>query len=294
MNYTINDYQNMIEKALESYLPQDKYTYQTLVDSMQYSLMCGGKRIRPLLSLLFCKLCGKDPSVCLPYACAVEMIHTYSLIHDDLPCMDDDDYRRGRLSNHKVYGEDMATLSGDALQTLAFEIMLRDSSVSLVTPAIATKAAHTLAKYAGVHGMVGGQVIDIESENKQVELDIITELHLKKTAALIKAACEIGCICAKATDAQVEAASVFAESIGLAFQIVDDILDVTSTSEELGKPVGSDADNNKSTYVTLLGIDECRRLVKELTDKAIKALDTFDADKTELVDLAKSLANRKK
>ena len=287
------NYQNVIETALKDFLPQGRYTEQTLIDSMEYSLMCGGKRIRPLLTLLFCELSGENPEKALPYACAVEMIHTYSLIHDDLPCMDDDDYRRGKKSNHKVFGEDIATLSGDALQSLAFEIMLSDKAVQMVNPQKAAKAAFTLAKYCGVLGMVGGQVIDIEHENKNAGIEILREMDEKKTAALIKAACEMGCIIGGADDVQIEAASRYAHNIGIAFQIVDDILDVTSTSEDLGKPVGSDSDNNKSTYVSLLGIDKCRELVATLTDEAIEALSVFNNDTTTLVDLALSLKIRK-
>lgn len=286
-------YQEMIEKSLKAYLPQGSYTEQTLIDSMEYSLMCGGKRIRPLLTLLFCELCGEDADVALPYACAVEMIHTYSLIHDDLPCMDDDDYRRGKLSNHKVFGECIATLAGDSMQSLAFEIMLSDDAVSKTTPQRAIKAAHTLAKYCGTLGMVGGQVIDIESENKNAPLSTLQEMDEKKTAALIKAACEMGCIIGGADETKIDAATKYAHSIGIAFQIVDDILDVTATSEDLGKPVGSDSDNNKSTYVSLLGIDKCKQLVDELTQDAIDALSAFKNDTSALADLALSLKNRK-
>lgn len=287
------DYQIMIETALKSYLPHGEYTEKTLIDSMDYSLMCGGKRIRPLLTLLFCELCSEETKKALPYACAVEMIHTYSLIHDDLPCMDDDDYRRGKPSNHKVYGEDIATLSGDALQSLAFEIMLSDEAVEKVSAKRAAKAAYTLAKYSGALGMVGGQVIDIESEGKNADLDILQEMDEKKTAALIKASCEMGCIVGGADEEKINAATQYAHCIGLAFQIMDDILDVTSTSEELGKPVGSDNDNEKSTYVSLLGIDKCKTLVDELTAKAINALNVFDKDTTALSNLALSLAQRK-
>ena len=287
-----SNYQLMIETALKKYLPSGKFTEQTLIDSMEYSLMCGGKRIRPLLTLLFCELCGEDAKKALPFACAVEMIHTYSLIHDDMPCMDDDDYRRGKPSNHKVYGEDIATLSGDALQSLAFEIMTSDAVADSVAPKNALKAANTLAKYCGVLGMVGGQVIDIQHEGKKADITILQEMDEKKTAALIKASCEMGCIVAGADEEKINAATQYAHSIGIAFQIVDDILDVTSTSEELGKPVGSDSENDKSTYVSLLGIDKCRELVKELTDSAIKALDVFDNDTTALSNLALSLANR--
>ncbi|MBQ2971430.1 MAG: polyprenyl synthetase family protein [Ruminococcus sp.] len=289
----IKDYCNLIETALINSLPQGEYREKTLIDSMEYSLMCGGKRIRPLLTLMFCELCGEDVKKALPYACAVEMIHTYSLIHDDMPCMDDDDYRRGKLSNHKVFGEDIATLSGDALQSLAFEIMLSEKACLSVSPDRAVKAAHTLAKYSGALGMVGGQVIDIESEGKNAPLEVLKEMDEKKTAALIKAACEMGCIVGKADDEQIIAASKYAHSIGLAFQIMDDILDVTSTSEQLGKPVGSDSENSKSTYVSLLGIDKCKELVDSLTKDAIDALSVFSGDTKPLIELALDLAQRK-
>ena len=285
-------YQNMIETALENYLPKGEYTEQTLIDSMKYSLMCGGKRVRPLLTLLFCELCNKDAKIALHYACAVEMIHTYSLIHDDLPCMDDDDFRRGKPSNHKVYGEDIATLSGDAMQSLAFEIMLSDEAAEKVSAQNACKAAFTLAKYCGTLGMVGGQVIDIEHESKNAPIEILREMDEKKTGALIKAACEMGCIVAGASDEQIAAAREYGGCIGIAFQIMDDILDVTATTQALGKPVGSDKDNDKSTYVSLLGIEKCRELVDELTKEAIDALDVFDADTSALVELAYSLAKR--
>lgn len=289
----IKEYCNLIETALINYLPQGEHREKTLIDSMEYSLMCGGKRIRPLLTLMFCELCGEDVKKALPYACAVEMIHTYSLIHDDMPCMDDDDYRRGKLSNHKVYGEDIATLSGDALQSLAFEIMLSDEAGGKVSPERAVKAAHTLAKYSGVLGMVGGQVIDIESEGKNAPLEVLREMDEKKTAALIKASCEMGCIVGGADTEQIKAASKYAHSIGIAFQIMDDILDVTSTSEELGKPVGSDSENSKSTYVTLLGIEKCKELVDDLTKQAIDALSVFSGDTKPLEGLALDLAKRK-
>ncbi len=287
------DYQNLIEKSLKDFLPQGEFREKTLIDSMEYSLMCGGKRIRPLLTLMFCELCGEDAEKALPYACALEMIHTYSLIHDDLPCMDDDDYRRGKPSNHKVFGEDIATLSGDALQSLAFEIMLSDEAVEKVSAQRAVKAAHTLSKYCGTLGMVGGQVIDIESEGKSAPLETLQEMDEKKTAALIKAGCEMGCIIGGADEMKIQGASEYAHCIGIAFQIMDDILDVTSTSEELGKPVGSDNDNEKSTYVSLLGIEKCKQLVDELTKKAIESLSVFEGDTAPLSDLAYSLANRK-
>ena len=220
------------------------------------------------------------------------MIHTYSLIHDDLPCMDDDDMRRGKPSNHKVFGEDIALLAGDALLTLAFETLTSDKAAALSGDKACRLAANTLARYAGVTGMVGGQVIDLKNENTNAPLEVLREMDEKKTACLIQAACELGCIAANATEERRRAAAKYGECIGVAFQIQDDILDCTSSDEELGKPVGSDAENSKSTYVSLLGIDKCRELVDSLTREATDALSAFDADTTSLHDFALALARR--
>lgn len=279
-----------IEEALVKYLPSENCLEKNLIQSMEYSLTAGGKRIRPLLVLEFCVLCGGNIDEAMPMACAVEMIHTYSLIHDDLPCMDNDDFRRGRPSNHKVYGEDIALLAGDALQSLAFQ-----TATSNITPVNAYKvlqAVNNLSKYCGANGMVGGQVIDIENEGKKASIDIIKEMDRKKTGAIIKSACEMGCIIAGASNKEIESAKTFGESLGLAFQIQDDILDVTADQTKLGKPVGSDKDNDKSTYVSLLGLEECRKLVDQLTEKAISSLDSFKGDSTTLKSLALSLAKR--
>lgn len=284
------DFNAIIEKALIDYLPEKDCLEKNLILSMEYSLKAGGKRIRPRLVLEFCSLCGGDINDALPLACALEMIHTYSLIHDDLPCMDNDDYRRGKPSNHKVYGEDIALLAGDALQSLAFE-----TATSHITPENAyrvAKAVNNLASYCGATGMVGGQVIDIENEGKSSEIEILKEMDRKKTGAIIKSACEMGCILAGASQTEIEKAKQFGESIGLAFQIQDDILDVTADQEKLGKPVGSDKENEKSTYVSLLGLDKCRELVDELTNKAIESLEFFSGDSTQLKALALSLAKR--
>ncbi len=284
------DFNAIIEKALIDYLPKKDCLEKNLILSMEYSLKAGGKRIRPRLVLEFCSLCGGDINDALPLACALEMIHTYSLIHDDLPCMDNDDYRRGKPSNHKVFGEDIALLAGDALQSLAFE-----TATSHITPENAyrvAKAVNNLANYCGATGMVGGQVIDIENEGKSSEIEILKEMDRKKTGAIIKSACEMGCILAGASQAEVEKAQQFGESIGLAFQIQDDILDVTADQDKLGKPVGSDKENEKSTYVSLLGLDRCRELVNELTNKAIESLEFFSGDSTQLKTLALSLAKR--
>ncbi len=285
------NFNTLIEENLQKYIPSKNVTERNLIQSMEYSLTAGGKRIRPLLVLEFCQLCGGVIEEALPLACAVEMIHTYSLIHDDLPCMDNDDYRRGKLSNHKVFGEDIALLSGDALQSLAFQTAT--SGVTAENAYRVARAVNNLAYYCGACGMVGGQVIDIEHENKMADITILREMDSKKTSAIIKSACEMGCIIAGADDTAIENAKTFGESIGLAFQIQDDILDVTANPEILGKPVGSDKENQKSTYVSLLGIEKCKTLVKELTAAAIESLEKFDGDATALKNLALSLAERK-
>ena len=284
------NFNTLIEENLRNYIPPKNVTERNLIQSMEYSLTAGGKRIRPLLVLEFCQLCGGAIEEALPLACAVEMIHTYSLIHDDLPCMDNDDYRRGKLSNHKVFGEDIALLSGDALQSLAFQTAT--SGITAENAYRVAKAVNNLAYYCGACGMVGGQVIDIEHENKMADITILREMDIKKTSAIIKSACEMGCIIAGADDTAIENAGIFGESIGLAFQIQDDILDVTANPETFGKPVGSDKENQKSTYVSLLGIEKCRTLVKELTVVAIESLEKFDGDATALKNLALSLAER--
>lgn len=279
-----------IEKALAGYLPDKDCLEKRLIDSMEYSLLAGGKRIRPLLVLEFCQLCGGSIEDAMPFACAVEMIHTYSLIHDDLPCMDNDDFRRGKPSNHKVYGEDTALLAGDALQALAFKTAT--SNITKENAYNTARAVNNLAEYCGANGMVGGQIIDLENEGKSSGIDILKEMDRKKTAAIIKSACEMGCIVAGADDEDVKMARVFGESIGLAFQIQDDILDVTADQSKLGKPVGSDKENEKSTYVSLLGLEECKSLVESLTVKAIDSLSGFKGDSSALKELALSLSSR--
>ena len=279
-----------IEKALTGYLPDKDCLEKRLIDSMEYSLLAGGKRIRPLLVLEFCQLCGGSIEDAMPFACAVEMIHTYSLIHDDLPCMDNDDFRRGKPSNHKVYGEDTALLAGDALQALAFKTAT--SNITKENAYNTARAVNNLAEYCGANGMVGGQIIDLENEGKSSGIDILKEMDRKKTAAIIKSACEMGCIVAGADDEDIKRARGFGESIGLAFQIQDDILDVTADQSKLGKPVGSDKENEKSTYVSLLGLEECKSLVESLTAKAIDSLSGFKGDSSALKELALSLSNR--
>ena len=289
-----NSYLSMIEKALFSYLPSSDIREGKLIDAMRYSLEAGGKRVRPMLVMEFNAVCGGKPEAALPFACAVEMIHTYSLIHDDLPCMDDDDLRRGKPSNHKVFGEDTALLAGDALQTLAFEILASDKTAKLTGDNACRRAVNTLARYSGCVGMAGGQMIDLVSENTHAPLDVVEELIGKKTACLLQAACELGCIAAGADDEKIKAASEYGKSIGYAFQIQDDILDLTSTDEVLGKPVGSDEENQKSTIVSLLGIEQSRRLVDDYTAKAIAALGRIGGNTKGLSFYALDLAKRVK
>ena len=287
------DMQNF-EKELLSYIPNVRKEMKTVVSSMEYSLMAGGKRIRPFLTVEFAKLCGGNEENAMPFACGVEMIHTYSLIHDDLPCMDNDDLRRGKPTNHKVFGEAEALLGGDGLLTLAFETVLSERAIKLNGYEKCAKAGKVLAEYAGVNGMIGGQMIDLESEEKAVPLEILQIMDENKTGALIAAACIMGCISAGASDEQIQAAKNYAMDIGIAFQIVDDMLDVTSDTVTLGKNVGSDVENNKSTYVSLLGLDECKRISFELTEKAVENLKVFEGDTEPLKKFAYYLCDRKK
>ncbi len=289
-----DEYAALIDRKLNEYLPQQDLMYADLINAMRYSLLGGGKRIRPILVLEFCRICGGDDKAALPFACAIEMIHTYSLIHDDLPCMDNDDMRRGRPSNHKVFGEDTALLAGDALLTMAFETMLSEDAVQFAGAQRAAKAAGILSRAAGTHGMVGGQVIDLMSEGKTISMETLKTMDEYKTGALVVAAAKMGCVLAGADDKQIDAAENYAKSVGLAFQIVDDILDVTSDTETLGKPVGSDSENDKCTYVSFIGLDSAKKAVDDLTSTAVEALDRFGSGAEYLVQFAKELALRKK
>ncbi|CAB1250076.1 farnesyl diphosphate synthase [Ruminococcaceae bacterium BL-4] len=283
----------LIDQALKIYVPEETGLIANLTESMRYSLLAGGKRLRPILVLEFCGICKGEPEKALPFACALEMVHTYSLIHDDLPCMDDDDLRRGRASNHKVYGEDIALLSGDALLTKAFEVMLAPDSVALAGASRAAEAAGILAGAAGDHGMVGGQVIDLESEGHEIDLNTLQIMDANKTGALICAAAQMGCALAGASKEMRKAADDYAKAIGLAFQIQDDILDVEGDTKSLGKPVGSDAENEKSTYVSILGISKAQQRVKDLTKEAVFALEPFGERAEFLKALAENLSERK-
>ena len=259
---------------------------KSLFDAMEYSLLAGGKRLRPIFALDFCRMCGGDWKAAAPFAAAVEMIHTYSLIHDDLPSMDNDDFRRGRPTNHKVYGEAMAILAGDALLTDAFMIA---AGAKLSRPQDMSLAIGVLAQCAGSLGMVGGQVLDIQAEHRELTEQEVIDIQSRKTGALINAACVLGVIAGGGTEEQIAAASGFASALGMAFQIRDDMLDVIGTQEEMGKGVGTDA--HKNTFVKLYGLEKCEELVQKYTNTAIEMLKAFD-DNTYMLALAKSLTDR--
>ena len=259
---------------IEAYLKEKCFQYpaepqQTLFEAMRYSLLAGGKRLRPIFVFDFCRMCGGDWKAAVPFAAAVEMIHTYSLIHDDLPCMDNDDYRRGRLTNHKVYGEAIAVLAGDGLLTAAFSELAGADYPAQVR----IKAVEELAHCAGELGMVGGQVLDMQSEERQCSEREVLDIQSRKTGALIRAACVLGVLAGGGTEAQIAAASDFAANLGLAFQIRDDMLDVIGKAEDLGKAVG--VDGNKNTFVQLYGLETCDRLVRARTESALAALGAF-------------------
>ena len=281
-------YRSFIENYLKSIYPAFRSEPQELLfDAMEYSLLAGGKRLRPIFVLDFCRMCGGNWENAAPFAAALEMIHTYSLIHDDLPSLDNDDFRRGRKTNHKVYGEAMAILAGDGLLTDAFLVA---SSANLPDPSKMALAIRVLAQNAGSLGMVGGQVLDIMSEERQISEKEIIDIQSRKTGALINAACVLGVIAAGGSEEQLAAAAGFAGALGLAFQIRDDMLDVIGTKEEMGKGVGTDA--VKNTFVRLYGLEKCEELVKKYTDTAIEILSAFE-DNSYMIQLAKSLTDRR-
>lgn len=282
----LKEYQSIVQDYLgRLYASYHSEPQKKLFEAMEYSLLAGGKRLRPVMALEFCRMCGGELAAIMPLAAAVEMIHTYSLIHDDLPCMDNDDYRRGRLTNHKVYGETIAVLAGDALLTDAFcfaaSAPIPGDRLSL--------AVGTLANCAGSLGMVGGQVLDILSEERECSEKEVLDIQTRKTGALINAACALGVIAGGGTQEQLQAACGFAAHIGLAFQIRDDMLDVIGSEEILGKAVGVDA--GKNTFVALYGLEQCEQLVADHTRLAIQSLSVFP-DHDFMEELAKSLTDR--
>lgn len=281
----------MTEDALRKYYVDDA-DLQILLDAERYSLFAGGKRIRPMLTIEFCRLFGGDEAAALPFACAVEMIHTYSLIHDDLPCMDDDELRRGKPCNHKVFGDAMALLAGDALLTGAFEAAATNTEAG---PEISAMAVAYLAGCVGRYGMVGGQVMDIEGEGKEIGLEALIKLHSLKTGALIGASCVLGALAAgvRFDDACMADVVTYSENIGLVFQIIDDILDATATEEQLGKSVGGDDKHKKNTFLNFYSIDEARFYAEQLTREAVAALKKYP-DSDALISLANWLLVRDK
>ena len=282
------EYREFTEAYLKNIYPKFRKEPQNqLFDAMEYSLLAGGKRLRPIFVLDFCRMCGGDWHKAAPFAAALEMIHTYSLIHDDLPCMDNDDFRRGRPTNHKIYGETLAILAGDGLLTDAFMLA---SSAQLPDPAQMGFAISVLAQNAGSLGMVGGQVLDIQAEERELNEQEVIDIQSRKTGALINAACVLGVIAGGGDMRKVEAAATFAGALGMAFQIRDDMLDVIGTQEEMGKGVGTDA--AKNTFVKLYGIEKCEELVQRYTETAIQALSIFE-DHSYMAELARSLTDRR-
>ncbi len=280
------------EQMLPQYLPLMDGRRDTVAKAMAYACADGGKRIRPVLTMEFCRLCCADAYKAMPFAAAIEMIHAYSLVHDDMPCMDNSAVRRGKPAVHVAFGEDMALLTGDALLNRAFEIVVSEKTAQTLSAETIVHAARVLADAAGIAGMVGGQCIDLESEGKTIDLETLQVLQDGKTAALLRAACVMGAVIGGANEQQQRAAALYGENIGLAFQMVDDILDVTADAQKLGKPVGGDAENEKVTYVTLCGLEQTRALAREKTEQALKALESFEGDTSHLRALAQSLLQR--
>lgn len=281
-------YKDDIEAALLRYLPQTDEPYKSVVEAMRYSVLGGGKRIRAILLIEFCVACGGTEDMAMPFACALEMIHAYSLVHDDLPCMDNDVLRRGKPSCWKAFGETTALLAGDGLLTKAFEVAAQSNA----PPQNVLRAVCELAKNAGDTGMLGGQVMDLESEGSIVSEDVLTRIYKQKTGALLCGGARIGCILAGADEDKILLSGRYADKIGLAFQIVDDILDITSDEKTLGKPIGSDAENKKNTYTTLHGVQSAKEKVNELTAQAQELLRSFAFKDDFLYTMTENLALR--
>lgn len=287
---TANEYKNLVDSKLSEFFNPSGMSYDGLLESMHYSLTAGGKRIRPTLVLEFCRISGGDVEKALPVACAIEMLHTYSLIHDDLPCMDNDDLRRGKPTNHVVYGECTATLAGDALQAESFGTIAR----SELPAENKIACVEILADAVGSDGMCAGQYLDMVGESKRLTEEELDDINSRKTGALLIAACRMGVAAAGGSGEMLEAAAHYGACVGAAFQIRDDILDVISTSEELGKPIGSDAQEHKNTYMALLGESKCMEMIEKLTNQAKSALCGAFDDTKFLCDLADSMVTRKK
>ena len=286
------DRKKEVEQIVTSFLPKEEGYQKTVLEAMNYSVSAGGKRLRPMLMLETYRMFGGTSKVIEPFMAAIEMIHTYSLIHDDLPAMDNDEYRRGRKTTHVVYGEAMAILAGDALLNYAFETAASAFVLDEGNPAIG-KAFMILASKAGVYGMIGGQVLDVESEGKEIDADTLKFIHIHKTSALLESAMLIGAVLAGASEQQQRTVELAARELGLAFQIRDDILDVTGNTDELGKPVGSDEKNHKNTYVSLEGLEKAKEDVKRYSESAIDRLKSLPARNEFLYELFEELIVRR-
>jgi geranylgeranyl diphosphate synthase type II len=283
---------SVVDKTLDKLVPSAKMFPASVHEAMRYSLFAGGKRVRPILSLAAAEALGAQTTGLLPLAGSLELIHTYSLIHDDLPAMDNDDFRRGRPTCHKVYGEAIAILAGDGLLNLAFEV-LSDPRRTKVVPANRLIAIiNVISAASGVLGMVGGQVVDMESEGREIDFPTLEYIHTHKTGALIRASVRVGAIYAKASGKRLKALTRYGEMVGLAFQIADDILDITGKQEEIGKDVGSDLKKGKRTFPSFYGLKESRLRANEVADKAIHSLRDFDRKADPLRELAKYIVNR--
>ena len=282
-----------VDGYLQSVIPSSDQPPATLHQSMRYSLFAGGKRVRPILAIAAAEAVGDVGPAILPIASSLELIHTYSLIHDDLPSMDNDDFRRGKPTNHKVYGEAMAILAGDALLTMAFELCSQAANLDGIDPARQVRLVHELAVGSGNRGMVGGQVLDIQAENQDIDLTTLQSIHQHKTGMLIRAAVRMGALTAGATESQLNSLTAYAEDIGLAFQIADDVLNVTGTREELGKNPNTDAQRGKKTYPTFYGVEGAKQLADDCVSRATNRLSDFGPSADPLRDLARYITDRK-
>lgn len=290
----LREYQEKIHNTLRSFTKNKEFYKKEVMQAMEYSILSPGKRIRPILVLEFCRMCGENFESYYELACCIELIHCFSLIHDDLPCMDDDDFRRGQPSCHKKFGEAEALLAGDALNTLPFEIISNAYNQKKISAEKAVKLVGEISKAAGINGMIGGQAFDMYSvKMKHFNAQNLNLLHDLKTCQLLEASCAMGCILADANDEIIEQAREFGKKLGYAFQIVDDILDVEGSFDDLGKPIGSDKDNGKITYVSLVGLDKAKDAARHQTLEALKILEKFDNNDL-MTDLTMDLLNRKK
>ncbi len=287
----INDKVRLIDQALDRYLPGEQVKPGTIHEAMRYSVFAGGKRLRPVLFLASAEAVGGNSGAILPAACALELIHTYSLIHDDLPAMDNDDFRRGKPTSHKVYGEAIAVLTGDALLTLAFDLIAGCGQAG-VSPNVVVRTIKEISGAAGTLGMIGGQVVDIQSENRSIDKDVLDYIHSHKTGALFRASVRAGALMGGGSDRQIDLLTEYAENLGLAFQITDDILDVEGNTEKLGKTVGSDIRKKKCTYPALYGLQESKELARNCVDRAILTLKNFGAKADILRYIARYVLNR--